>query len=254
MFVASRFAARLRNFRNQAIQLGWRRTTRLRIARRLGMSEIKVSVPGVRNRVSVRVGDSDIYDFTQSLGRERAPIDLGFEPRVIIDAGANVGYTVLRFASQFPNAKIIAVEPDANNVRQLKKNCRRCACLIVEQKAVWSHPARLRIINPHDASNAFVVKEDLAGTIEATSIGDLLRRHQLDAIDLLKIDIEGSEKEVFEHRNVQEWLPKIKALLIETHDNIRDGTQAALHRAVDGHMTFRAMVGEYEFYLAKTIP
>ena len=42
-------------------------------------------------------------------------------------------------------------------------------------------------------------------------------------IDLLKIDIEGAELEVFSN-NYESWLPKTKALIIETHDQDRKGT------------------------------
>ena len=139
-------------------------------------------------------------------------MSLDFEPRIIVDAGANVGYTILRFFQQFPQAEIIAIEPDQANLEQLARNCSGYENLKVEAKALWSHAARLAISNPNAASNAFIVVEDEAGAIEATSIPDIMNRHSLDCIDLLKIDIEGSEKEVFEHPASQAWLPRVRAL------------------------------------------
>jgi FkbM family methyltransferase len=240
---------RVKGFRDQAAQLGWARTAQLRFSKRLGRKEIRISVPGLKRKVAVRVADSDIYDFNHSLGRGQEPLSLGFDPRVIIDAGANVGYTVLRFSQQFPKARIIAIEPEQENIRQLLKNCEGNENLSLEPKALWSHSTRLRITNPEDASNAFIVEEDESGKIEAISIDDVMRRYELDSIDLLKIDIEGSEKEVFEHPSAQDWLPKVRALLVETHDNMRSGTAEAVKRATLGHMTFQGHVGEYEFYL-----
>jgi FkbM family methyltransferase len=243
---------RLRGVYDQAARLGWARTIQLRVLRRLGVAEFRVTVPGLKNRVAVRVANSDIYDFYHSLGPAQEPLTFSFVPRVIIDAGSNVGYSVLRFFQQFPSAEIIAIEPDQANIVQLTKNCRGYENLALERKALWSHPTRLRIINPHDASNAFIVTEDSRGEIEAVSILDLIERYSLEMIDLLKIDIEGSEKEVFEHPTSQTWLPKVRALLVETHDNMRAGTAEAVRRATAGHMTFRGHVGEYEFYLRNT--
>ncbi len=40
----------------------------------------------------------------------------------IIDAGSNVGYSCGYFQTFFPNAQIVAIEPEDNNVTQLQKN------------------------------------------------------------------------------------------------------------------------------------
>jgi hypothetical protein len=50
-------------------------------------------------------------------------------------------------------------------------------------------------------------------------------------LDVLKLDIEGSEKEVFE-KNVEEWLPRTKMLIVEVHDNMRKGASKALFAAI----------------------
>ena len=51
-------------------------------------------------------------------------------------------------------------------------------------------------------------------------------------IDILKIDIEGSEKEVFQH-GYADWLPKIKVLIIELHDRMVPGASAAVFSAIN---------------------
>lgn len=63
-----------------------------------------------------------------------------------------------------------------------------------------------------------VVEEDEAnGTIPAISIRSLMEKYKVDYIDVLKMDIEASEKQVFKD-NYQEWLPKVKTIVIEFHD------------------------------------
>lgn len=201
---------------------------------------------GVRNRVAVRTADSDIYDFNHSLGPRREPLNLGFTPSMIVDAGANVGYSVLRFLLEYPDARIIAIEPDAGNLAQMAKNCAGYHSLIVEPHALWTHSTRLKITNPEEGSNAFQVAESPGGSITSVSIPDIIERHSIETIDLLKVDIEGSELEVFS--DCEAWLPKVNALLVETHDRIRPGCSDAVRRAVAGHMTFQGHVSEYEYY------
>jgi FkbM family methyltransferase len=240
------FMGRVQNFTNQAQHLGWGRTVQLRALKRLGVDEIGLKVSGLHHKVAVRVADSDIYDFNHSLGSGREPLNLGFTPRVIVDAGANVGYSVLRFLLEYPKARIIAIEPDAGNLAQMVKNCATYRNLIVEPHALWTHRTRLSITNPEDGSNAFQVAEDPNGSITSISIPDIIERHSIETIDLLKVDIEGSELEVFS--DCEAWLPKVRALLVETHDNLRPGTKKAVQNATEGQMRFKRMVGEYEFY------
>ncbi len=45
-----------------------------------------------------------------------------FQPKLIIDAGANVGFASLWFLQRFPNTEIIAIEPESSNCEMLKKN------------------------------------------------------------------------------------------------------------------------------------
>lgn len=239
-------AQRIRNFTDQANHLGWARTAQLRALKRLGVPEVRLKVPGLQSRVAVRVADSDIYDFNHSLGSGREPLNLGFIPKVIVDAGANVGYSVLRFFLEYPRARIIAIEPDAGNLAQLAKNCAAYRNLIVEPHALWTHSTRLKITNPDEGSNAFQVAEDPKGSITSVSIPDILERHSIDTIDLLKIDIEGSEIEVFSDSG--SWLPKVRALLIETHDNLRPGTEEAVRRATKDLMVYQGRIGEYDYY------
>jgi hypothetical protein len=54
---------------------------------------------------------------------------------------------------------------------------------------------------------------------------------QLSSIDLLKIDIEGAEKEVFE---VCDWMGDVHSLMIELHDRFKPGCSEAVAPAVEG--------------------
>jgi hypothetical protein len=58
-----------------------------------------------------------------------------------------------------------------------------------------------------------------------------MKRFGLKKISLLKIDIEGSEKEVFEN-NVDEWLPAVQTMVLELHDNVKKGCTSSLIHAL----------------------
>ena len=80
------------------------------------------------------------------------------------------------------------------------------------------------------------VKESLPGklnTIEGVSISQILEEHRPVSIDILKIDIEGSEKELFS-KNCKDWLAKTKWIAIELHDNIDKEIPAIFYKAIEG--------------------
>src|SRR5580658_7698465 len=69
-----------------------------------------------------------------------------------------------------------------------------------------------------DRANHRVIDE-----IEATTIGDLLDRFGWDRIDLLKIDIYGAEKKLFE--NAALWVERVNMIVIELHDRFKTWMQ-----------------------------
>ena len=117
-----------------------------------------------------------------------APPGFFFRPTdVVVDLGAHVGtFTVLacRFA-----ARVVAVEPDASRVAELRRNLER-----------------------NDCADRAAVEQ---ATIPALPMSELLRHHRLDAVDFLKIDIEGSEFELF--RGELDWLARVRRIAMEVH-------------------------------------
>lgn len=189
--------------------------------------------------VLLRPGTADqtVYDEVFRI-REYA-IDLPFEPRVIVDAGAHIGLASVFFARRYPDAKIIAIEPDADNFRMLCRNLAPYRNAITIRAGVWNRPAKLAIENPNGDTWSFRVVEREDG-ITAVTIDELIEQH--GPIDLLKMDIEGSEKPVLEHS--QAWMPRIGALVIELHDRYVAGCTDALETAIAGLPFARGVSGE----------
>ena len=74
---------------------------------------------------------------------------------------------------------------------------------------------------------------DNNNTIEGISISEIMEEFTEDKIDVLKIDIEGAGKELFD-RNYQDWLPKTKIITIELHDNLDNEISAVFYKALEG--------------------
>jgi FkbM family methyltransferase len=176
--------------------------------------------------------------------------------RCIIDAGANIGDETLRFRHFHKHARIIALEPETQNFTYLSLNVSSDRQIIPLQKGLWSHECRLRI-KPGSGNEAFRVEEtDGAPSeddVQAVSIPSLMRDYQLAEIDILKLDIEGAEYDVFDERS-HEWVDKVKVLIFECPDNDRPGAAFRIFQAVGKH-NFNCFVhGESIILIRRDLP
>lgn len=184
--------------------------------------------------LSIRKGTSDHYVFRDIflLGEFKLPIELN--PKLIVDAGAYIGLSALYYTNKYPNAKIIAIEPEDTNFEMLTRNTSSNPNIERVNAGVWSSVTNLRISNKSSEKWAFTVEEVPEGEpfdIRAVTIDSILKNSGFDKIDILKIDIEGSEKELFT-RNFENWLPKVNVLVLELHDRMIPGCSDALYNAI----------------------
>ncbi|MGH8740546.1 MAG: FkbM family methyltransferase, partial [Burkholderiales bacterium] len=134
---------------------------------------------------------------------------------LIVDCGANIGLSAAYFSEQYPRARILAIEPEGANVAQARRNCPHANVELIEA-AVSAEPGRGALVDPGLGSWGFRVQSDAAGAIRFVSIPELLARHPQAEPFIVKIDIEGHEKELFA-RNA-EWADRFYVLIIELHD------------------------------------
>lgn len=177
---------------------------------------------------------SDILTFHDVILNQQYDILYGFEPKVIIDCGANIGLATVYFKNRFPDAKIISIEPEQTNFDLLLKNTREYNDIYCLKCGLWNKPSNLLINDSGSGNWGFMVEEsvnDGLGLVSAVTINEIMKKFNIDCIDILKIDIEGSEKEVFES-NFDEWLPKTKLLFIELHDKKRKGASKSFFKAL----------------------
>ncbi len=137
----------------------------------------------------------------------------------IIDGGANIGLSVLYFKSLYPNAEIIAFEPDEKIFKILEANILNSSysnSIYLNQKALWDQDTTLTFSSEGaDAGRIETdAKEHRSVQIPAVS----LRPYLQDYIDFLKLDIEGAELEVI--NDCKDLLCNVQHLFIEYHSFI----------------------------------
>jgi hypothetical protein len=79
------------------------------------MFDLQVTVSDIKYPFRVRLKTSDVKAFEQVIYEKEYEMALSRPPSVILDAGANIGLASIYFANRYPNAKIIAVEPEKSN-------------------------------------------------------------------------------------------------------------------------------------------
>lgn len=137
--------------------------------------------------------------------------------KVVVDLGANVGYATQYFLEAFPDAHIYAVEPDAENLAVFILNLGNEDRVSVTRGAVWSESTALDLMtNFRDGKEwAYQTVESEDGEVEGHTLDEICPGE----IDVLKMDIEGSEFEVFKN---PEFLKRVKVLGIEIHHECGD--------------------------------
>lgn len=184
--------------------------------------------PNLSFPIFCRAFTSDLYVYYQIF------VDMGYHctdfiqrPKLIVDCGANVGYTSAFFLNKYTGAQVIAIEPEPENFKILKRNLspygKRITML---NAAVWSTPTKLCVKRDLSAfrsewATKVVLDEEACGVgteVDAIDIGGLLKDSGYDRIDILKIDVEGAESVIFSE-NYAAWIDKVDCFLIELHND-----------------------------------
>ena len=128
--------SRVRQFRKNRRQFGLIAATQY-LAQRSSSEILKLKIRGIRTRVFCRPEGSDFMVLRQAIGEKECDFPFVKPPGLIIDAGANVGYTTLFYANRWPGVRILAVEPEVHNCRLLRMNCSDYSNVTIIEGAVW---------------------------------------------------------------------------------------------------------------------
>lgn len=135
---------------------------------------------------------------------------------LIVDLGANNGASARWFAKLYPEADIVAVEPDAGNARMCRLNTQGYPVEVIEA-AVGCEPGRVALDTSSAASVSFTTTRAENGDIRVVTVGEILAEHRPDhELFIVKIDIEGFEEDLFSANT--EWVSDAYVIIIEPHD------------------------------------
>lgn len=172
-----------------------------------------------RKPIIIRWNSSDVNVYYHTLIQKEYDFPFTINPANIIDAGANIGLSSVLLKKKYPSARVICIEPESGNFELLKRNTSGFEDVYLHQNGLWSKSAYLNIINPNQSNWAFITQEtddENNYDVHSVSIKDIMNQYEIDTIDILKVDIEGSEMELFS-RNAHEWLGATKLIIIEIH-------------------------------------
>jgi FkbM family methyltransferase len=136
----------------------------------------------------------------------------------IIDCGANIGLSVISLKKQFPDAKILAFEPDTQNFALLQKNTNQLKDVYLENKAVWDGDEMLEFSMGGTQSSS---PDNRGGKAAASMVKSIRLRNLLDkTVFFLKMDIEGAEYRVV--TDCRDVLRSAKYIFIEYHGSFTE--------------------------------
>jgi FkbM family methyltransferase len=224
------FRPRLTKIEALAHGVSWADAISLSGTKTIDRAEANVSLRMINRRVIIRPGTSDLRCLSKVFVDHEYAIPFEINPRLIVDAGANIGLVTVYFSGKFPAAKIIAIEPEQSNYDLLVRNCSGMANVTLRRAAVWNSDTPLQIENPNAEKWAFRVTPATrnGSGITALTIPQILAQSNHDTIDILKLDIEGAERDLF-RSGCEEWLPRVKIIIIEFHDRFAPGCSRAVY-------------------------
>ena len=102
--------------------------------------ELAVTPPRASHPVYLRLKTSDFCAYKDALiceSKKYNPELAAFTPKTIVDVGAHIGMATLSLARKYPNAKIVAVEPEGDNFASLAKNTAPYPNIKLIHAAIW---------------------------------------------------------------------------------------------------------------------
>lgn len=169
--------------------------------------------------ITLRPHDGDLAILYEVLARHCYAIPDSLLPpeklRRVVDAGANIGFSSLYFAARYPQATVLAIEPNPDNFALLQANTRAEPRIKQVQAALTPEAGQQVFIKTSGRASHFKMNRDGKGVaVRGASLDELCTEHGFDRIDLLKIDIEGAERDIFADAS---FLRRVGVVVAELH-------------------------------------
>lgn len=189
-----------------------------------------------RHPFYLRIPSSDVPTYKQVFIDLEYAFSVASPPDVIVDAGANIGLASIYFTNKYPAAKIIAIEPEQSNFELLKKNVAAYPNIQPVQAALWHKNEEIDLVDPGLGNWGFMTEQkgNLNGNaaptrhrVQAMTVDKIMEVFDLKKINILKIDIEGAEKEVFSDTTA--WINRVDSMIVELHERMKTGCNRSFY-------------------------
>lgn len=183
------------------------------------LKHLPYNKPGVYDLQGIKIhyknGPEILHSLKEIFVEEIYKLDIATTNPYIIDCGSNIGLAVIYLKKRYPNAEIIAFEPDKGNFELLEKNVLKNSWdkIKIYNKAIWKSEGILSFKTEGTLGSKIDQTATDENTVQVPSVRlkDLLIRK----VDFLKIDIEGAEYEVL--KDCADSLSEVENLFIEFH-------------------------------------
>lgn len=181
--------------------------------------------------ITYRLNRGDLQSLREVWMDEHYRLPLHLWPNTAIDLGANIGLTSVWLATRLGCQRILAIEPSRENARLLSRNLNQNHIVGEVLSAAVGPTDGWVGFAAHEASNLGKTVREGGVTVRMLSMDTILRHLNTDeAVDLVKIDIEGGEADLF--AGDVRWLQRVRCIIAEFHPGFVDYGQiiATLHR------------------------
>lgn len=219
-------------------------------------NNIQINLDGIKFPIHLRRNSTDISNFHEIFINIEFKLPSNLDPKLIIDAGANAGFSSIFFLNKYPKSHLISIEPDEENFKMLELNCNQYDNFKSIKSAIWTHTGFVKIKNPDAGSTAFQICEtdgDDPDSFKAITVDEIINITNYSVVDILKIDIEGAEKEIFQKGNYN-WLENVHILIIELHDRFKPGCAISFYTAIESLNFTQLSKGENLIYINNNFP
>lgn len=168
--------------------------------------------------IAIRRGTTDAQVAWYVLSQRAQLLPSGHDALAsIVDLGANIGVSAALFAVLNPEARILAVEPDADNAELCRANTLpwRDRCTVVEA-AVWASPGEVHLVGNRPDSLRVQADATSGGRkVDTIATAELIERAAVRGrVDFVKMNVEGTEAALLRE---PEWLSSVDAIRVEVH-------------------------------------
>ena len=174
------------------------------------------------NISSLRLRYGDIFVLGEIFHEKQYELQSPLPPQpVIVDAGANIGVSAIWFLAHYPDAMLHAFEPASDNFRLLSENLAHIERARLFQIALGRQAAKATLHDGGSPGEYSLVRPSIGEELERVSVTTLaahMDAEKLDRIDLLKLDVEGSELDLLV--GLGERIRDVGVLVGEVHETL----------------------------------